>query len=671
MRLYKSIGANDSIAQVVSMYWQVVSIVSCGKTRENLPMIMTEDSEIIERALSITKMCIFPPLLQDFDTYSVHSDDFCDFQVVKNEQIYVLMDLLHQNIHLLLIEKAYDNRLIQLRGNLIRIICEQLSEPNQYFPNNNDEMMQKNLEDIAEKYFPIFENAVYHECIQSFKNSLKNNTWKKEIGVIHSCPMICKIILQHNFMSSDNLMFFLSVGSNLVAHYEPHFKTIGLNIYRYLLKSDLRLLKSYNIHSVIYSEILPLIQRSTEINYNLYLYECLDNIIMIENEKVFNSRWCKYDDVMSRILSQFSFETDSNLCKFLAFQIVKFCCIGNSHFNHLTNEDLQKLNSSNLNEFLKDLKKQFNEPNRRSQRWIKKLMELMIRESYKSLGNLKDSLFILNAFHIIYITTIYTIEATSFHGVLEDFTRKLILAFMKILSTFKGDSEILTSILEFMSTIEEHQKGDNDLIVSINKIKEHDLLQIKNKSTTMGSLFRSEEMTLCQLFLQSEAAYACVSELGELGLVQFRDLNPDVNAFQRKFVNEVRRCDEMERKLRYLEKEIKKDGIPMLDTGENPEAPQPREMIDLEATFEKLENELREVNQNAEALKRNYLELTELKHILRKTQVFFDEQEGGINNTTESMTRALITDESRMGNSMGPVQLGFLEKPTEEEYLPW
>ena len=69
-------------------------------------------------------------------------------------------------------------------------------------------------------------------------------------------------------------------------------------------------------------------------------------------------------------------------------------------------------------------------------------------------------------------------------------------------------------------------------------------------SASAGSLFRSEEMALCQLFLQSEAAYACVSELGELGLVQFRDLNPDTSAFQRKFVNEVRRCDEMERKLR-------------------------------------------------------------------------------------------------------------------------
>ena len=51
----------------------------------------------------------------------------------------------------------------------------------------------------------------------------------------------------------------------------------------------------------------------------------------------------------------------------------------------------------------------------------------------------------------------------------------------------------------------------------------------------------------------------------------------------------------MERKLRFLEKEIKKDGIPMMESGEPPDAPQPREMIDLEATFEKLENELKYV----------------------------------------------------------------------------
>ena len=40
----------------------------------------------------------------------------------------------------------------------------------------------------------------------------------------------------------------------------------------------------------------------------------------------------------------------------------------------------------------------------------------------------------------------------------------------------------------------------------------------------MGSLYRSEVMTLCELFIQPEAAYNCMSELGELGMVQFKDV---------------------------------------------------------------------------------------------------------------------------------------------------
>jgi len=187
----------------------------------------------------------------------------------------------------------------------------------------------------------------------------------------------------------------------------------------------------------------------------------------------------------------------------------------------------------------------------------------------------------------------------------------------------------------------------------------------------MGSLFRSEEMVLCQLFLQSEAAYACVSELGELGLVQFRDLNPDVNAFQRKFVNEVRRCDEMERKLRFLEKEIRKDEIPMLDTGENPDAPQPREMIDLEATFEKLENEMKEVNTNAEALKKNFLELTELKHILRKTQLFFEESERNVVEDAQTALASDPADSAALAAAAGsPLRLGFVAGVILRERLP-
>ncbi|NP_001107162.1 V-type proton ATPase 116 kDa subunit a [Xenopus tropicalis] len=140
----------------------------------------------------------------------------------------------------------------------------------------------------------------------------------------------------------------------------------------------------------------------------------------------------------------------------------------------------------------------------------------------------------------------------------------------------------------------------------------------------MASLFRSEEMSLTQLILQVEAGYCCIAELGELGLVQFRDLNASVNSFQRRFVNEVRRCENMERILRFLESEMVNDKIKIRTPEKLPQTPLPREMIDLETVLEKLEGELQEVNRNQQALKQNFLELTELKHLLKKTQDFFE-----------------------------------------------
>ncbi|XP_020853781.1 V-type proton ATPase 116 kDa subunit a 4 [Phascolarctos cinereus] len=146
----------------------------------------------------------------------------------------------------------------------------------------------------------------------------------------------------------------------------------------------------------------------------------------------------------------------------------------------------------------------------------------------------------------------------------------------------------------------------------------------------MVSIFRSEEMRLSQLFLQAEAAYCCVAELGELGLVQFKDLNANVNSFQRKFVNEVRRCESLERILRFLEDEMKEEIVIQIPE-KSPQTPLPREMIDLEIILEKLEGELQEANQNQQALRTNFLQLTELKYLLKKTQDFF-ETESSLND---------------------------------------
>ncbi|XP_048782582.1 V-type proton ATPase 116 kDa subunit a 1 isoform X10 [Lagopus muta] len=109
-----------------------------------------------------------------------------------------------------------------------------------------------------------------------------------------------------------------------------------------------------------------------------------------------------------------------------------------------------------------------------------------------------------------------------------------------------------------------------------------------------------------------------------------------------------------------------------MDTGENPEVPFPRDMIDLEANFEKIENELKEINTNQEALKRNFLELTELKFILRKTQQFFDEAELHHQQMADPdllEESSSLLEPSEMGRG-APLRLGFVAGVINRERLP-
>lgn len=142
-------------------------------------------------------------------------------------------------------------------------------------------------------------------------------------------------------------------------------------------------------------------------------------------------------------------------------------------------------------------------------------------------------------------------------------------------------------------------------------------------------------------------------------------LNSDVNAFQRRFVSEVRRCDELERKIRYIEGEVKKDGVKLKDIAEVPKAPNPRETIDLEAHLEKTENEIMELSQNAVNLKTNYLELMELRFVLERSQTFFCEEDS---ISSDAMRNNLITQDEQQGQKAG--QLGFVAGVIQRERIP-
>lgn len=52
-------------------------------------------------------------------------------------------------------------------------------------------------------------------------------------------------------------------------------------------------------------------------------------------------------------------------------------------------------------------------------------------------------------------------------------------------------------------------------------------------------LWRSEEMELVRLLIPSESAHDTVAALGEVGLLQFKDMNTEKSAFQRTYANQV------------------------------------------------------------------------------------------------------------------------------------
>jgi V-type H+-transporting ATPase subunit a len=123
-------------------------------------------------------------------------------------------------------------------------------------------------------------------------------------------------------------------------------------------------------------------------------------------------------------------------------------------------------------------------------------------------------------------------------------------------------------------------------------------------------------MTYVSLIMSEEAAPACIRELGILGCCQFTDLNPELTPFQRRFVAYIKRCDEIERKIRYINGEVKKMNVPVepagsveqfIETAQSNESSSGAYLLEsLEQKLEGYEQQLLELNKYSSKLTEEY-----------------------------------------------------------------
>lgn len=120
------------------------------------------------------------------------------------------------------------------------------------------------------------------------------------------------------------------------------------------------------------------------------------------------------------------------------------------------------------------------------------------------------------------------------------------------------------------------------------------------------------------LQMQREVAHDAVLKLGEVGQFQFCDLNTDVSAFQREFVQEVRRCDEMDRRIRFLLEEMNKAGIVTLSSGTM-----------MGETMFSLEKKIEDVFMEVSELNEQYLGLIEKRNRSKEHLEILSREYGG------------------------------------------
>lgn len=181
-------------------------------------------------------------------------------------------------------------------------------------------------------------------------------------------------------------------------------------------------------------------------------------------------------------------------------------------------------------------------------------------------------------------------------------------------------------------------------------------------------LLRSEEMNLVQLIIPVESAHDSIAYLGQLGLLQFKDLNADKSPFQRTYANQVKRSGEMSRKLRFFRDQMIKAGLsPSTRSALRPDI----ELDDLEIKLGELEAELIEINANNEKLQRSHSELQEFKLVLQKAGSFFSlarsnaaAQQREIEETSYvgegSMDSPLLLEQEMLTEPSKQARLGFI-----------
>lgn len=133
-------------------------------------------------------------------------------------------------------------------------------------------------------------------------------------------------------------------------------------------------------------------------------------------------------------------------------------------------------------------------------------------------------------------------------------------------------------------------------------------------------------MSLVQLYVPTEVSRDVMHQIGSLSLIQFRDLNSKVNEFQRAFVKELRKLDNIERQYNFFKKELDKKNIEIrrYPYREFEEVASQNEIDEFAENGNLLEGRLSQLIDSLESLYEKEKDLKEFRYTIQSVEDFLD-----------------------------------------------
>lgn len=153
------------------------------------------------------------------------------------------------------------------------------------------------------------------------------------------------------------------------------------------------------------------------------------------------------------------------------------------------------------------------------------------------------------------------------------------------------------------------------------------------------AIFRSAEMALLQFIIPQEISRDAVYTIGNSGIVQFRDLNTKIRSFQRSYVNEIRKLDNLQRQYRYFFSLLEKHNIKLYEdesslTGTLTSIPTTSTIDDHVENAGFMEKRLMQMVEALDQIKQQKTDLEQYRYVLQSADHFFstDNDNSSIDN---------------------------------------